>query len=106
MRGSTRTGTEAVEPFDEYFVTRFQQQFAKVLEIAGQVDAAHPASELTLLINHDGTLRIVQGSDWPLASLQDLHGAVAAYRVSRCATGEMQVTAREGGRTYTRTKTG
>ena len=79
-------------------MSRFYEHATKILEAAER--AGEQATEITVLINHEGSIRIVQGSDWSLAALQEHHGACMAYRVSRGEKG-VKVTAREGTRTCT-----
>jgi hypothetical protein len=79
-------------------MSRFYEHAARILEAAER--AGDQASELTVLINHEGRIRIVQGSDWPLAALQEEHGACMGYQVKRSEKG-IRITAREGARTCT-----
>src|SRR5260370_11645411 len=53
---------------------------------------------MTILINHEGGIRMVADSDWPLDSLQAHHGAKMAYRVSQSAS-VVRVEGRAGSRT-------
>ena len=41
--------------------------------------------EVSILIGHDGAIRIMADTDWPLDSLQNYHGTREAYRVRRMA---------------------
>ena len=59
------------------------------------------SGDVTVLINHEGSIRLVQGTDWSLASLQELHGAYLAYRVTSGTNGSVKLLAREGQRTCT-----
>ncbi len=79
-------------------MSRFYEHATRILEAAER--AGEQAGELTVLINHSGGIRIVQGSDWPLEALQAEHGAWMAYHVSHGEHG-VKVTAREGARTCT-----
>jgi len=49
--------------------------------------------EWSLLVNRDGALRMVAGSDWGLDPLRLHHGAREAYRVTRVG-GQVRVEAR------------
>ena len=73
----------------------------RILEAAERVRGLEGSEDVTVLINYAGAIRIVQGTDWPLEALQDLHGAHMAYRVTRGEDGGVKVTAREGARTCT-----
>lgn len=59
------------------------------------------SGDVTVLINHEGSIRIVQGTDWSLEALQELHGAYLAYRVTGGEGGSVKLLAREGQRTCT-----
>ena len=68
------------------------------------MDAAESASrlgqvcsEMTILIDAQGHIRMVADSDWSLDSLAHHHGAQSAYRVSE-RTGSIRVEGREGTR--------
>jgi hypothetical protein len=39
--------------------------------------------DLSILVNRDGAIHMIAGSDWGLESLRAHHGASAAYRVRR-----------------------
>lgn len=60
-------------------MTGFAQRAQELLEAALN---APVASEMTILICADGSLRLCADSDWPLDSLARERGAQAAYRVS------------------------
>lgn len=68
------------------------------------MDAAESASrlgqvcsEMTILIDSQGHIRMVADSDWPLDSLVRHHGAQSGYRVSE-RTGSIRVEGRDGAR--------
>ena len=68
------------------------------------MDAAENASrlgqvctEMTILIDPEGHIRMVADSDWPLDTLARHHGAQTAYRVSD-RTGSIRVEGRDGTR--------
>jgi hypothetical protein len=55
-----------------------------LLEAAESASGAGAAlSEMTVLIGHDGAIRIIASSDWPLDRLREHAGARMAYRVSQ-----------------------
>lgn len=73
----------------------FSQRAQELLEAA----LAGPAtSHMTVLIGHDGAIRMFADSDWPLDSLARERGAKAAYRITAQAT-TVRVEGREGLRT-------
>jgi hypothetical protein len=80
-------------------VSRFVDNAVQILDAAesaarnGQVP-----SDMTILITHEGGIRMLADSDWPLDSLQAHHGATMAYRVSQSAS-VVRVEGRAGSRT-------
>lgn len=82
-------------------MSRFYEHATKILEAAERVRGMEGSGDVTVLINHAGAIRIVQGTDWSLESLQDLHGAYMAYRVTSGENGSVKLLAREGQRTCT-----
>src|SRR5207302_11352984 len=60
------------------FVTDFLTNAERILEttLSGE-------GEVSILIGHDGAIRMLLDSDWPLETLHSHHGARAAYRVRR-----------------------
>ena len=65
-------------------MTDFLQNAESIFETAVAADGVELESgSVSILISQEGTIRMVMGSDWPLASLQRHHGSKAAYRVSR-----------------------
>jgi hypothetical protein len=79
--------------------SRFAQRAAELLETAASAAARGEAfSEMTVLVDQRGGLRLIANSDWPLDSLAMHHGARSAYRVARDSTG-IRVVAQESGRT-------
>lgn len=74
----------------------FHEQLECVFEAASQaVEGGAIATDTVLLIGHEGQVRILQHSDWTLASLAAHHGAARAYRVTRRGE-EVRVAARAG----------
>lgn len=95
------SGNIARASSDEQIVGRrtidtFWGDAAGILEAAIATTDAE-ATAFTILIGEAG-IRMVADSDWPLPSLQALHGATAAYRVRRAAD-QVRVEGRAGGRT-------
>jgi len=86
---------------DTYSVIRFTEQTYEILEAAESADRRGVSCpEWTLLITHEGAIRMIADSDWPLDSLAGEHGAQAAYRVIEDHQG-LRVEARSGSRSCT-----
>src|SRR5258708_969315 len=65
------------------FVTNFLENAERIFETAASANGAElESSNLAILIDQDGAIRLLVDSDWPLDSLQAQHGG-AAYRVTR-----------------------
>jgi hypothetical protein len=80
-------------------VSRFVDNAAQILDAAeSAVRSGHTPSDMTILITHEGGIRMVADSDWPLDSLQAEYGAKMAYRVSQNAA-VVRVEGRAGSRT-------
>lgn len=60
--------------------------------------SGHSPTEMSILISSEGRIRMVADSDWPLDSLQTLHGAKTAYRLSH-SDQKVRIDGREGSRT-------
>jgi hypothetical protein len=73
-------------------VSRFFENANEIFEAAS---AASGSSALTILITPAGQIRIVDGADSPIDSLQAEHGCRTAFRVSRDA-GRVRVEGRDG----------
>ncbi len=81
--------------------SRFAQRAAELLETAASAVAnGQQLSEMTVLVDPQGGIRLIADSDWPLQSLAAEHGAKSAYRVARNSTG-IRVVAMEAGRSCT-----
>jgi hypothetical protein len=79
-------------------VSRFAQQAEQLLEAAEAASArGETCSDLTVLLGHDGSIRMIAESDWPLDSLVRDQGARAAYRVT-ARRGSICVEGRDGRR--------
>jgi hypothetical protein len=79
----------------------FTEQAYEILEAAEAASSKGLAcAEWTLLVNQEGSLRMIADSDWPLDRLASENGARAAYRVSE-HRGSLRVEARSGLRTCT-----
>jgi len=61
-------------------VSRFLEHASEIFDAA---TAAEEPAALTILIHPSGQIRIVDGAERPLDSLQLEHGARTAYRVTR-----------------------
>lgn len=68
------------------------------MNILDAAESAGACSHTTILIGHDGHIKMFADSDWPLDSLSWHHGAKAAYRVTEHG-GSVRVEGREGCRT-------
>jgi hypothetical protein len=68
------------------------------MNILEAAESAGSASHTTILIGHDGQIKMFADSDWPLDSLSWHHGAKTAYRVTE-QNGSVTVEGREGPRT-------
>ncbi|HEV2199019.1 MAG TPA: hypothetical protein VGR73_04300 [Bryobacteraceae bacterium] len=80
---------------------RFIEQAREILEAAESASRrGMSCSEWAFLITHEGTIRMIAESDWPLDSLAGEHGAQAAYRVIEDHEG-LRVEARSGSRSCT-----
>lgn len=65
-------------------MSAFWDNAGRLLEAAGSASSAGAAlSEMTVLIGHDGAIRMIAGSDWPLERLREHEGARMVYRVSQ-----------------------
>jgi hypothetical protein len=80
-------------------VSRFVDNAMNLLQAAENARQAGPTpTDLTVLINSQGQIRMVVDSDWPLDSLQAHHGAATAYRVTH-QPDKILIDGREGTRT-------
>jgi hypothetical protein len=71
----------------------------RILDAAeSAVESGVTPTDMTILITAEGGIHMVADSDWPLDSLQMLHGAQTAYRVSQDAS-HVRVEGREHSRT-------
>jgi hypothetical protein len=68
------------------------------MNILDAAESAGSPSHTTILIGHDGHIKMFADSDWPLDSLSWHHGAKTAYRVTE-QCGSVRVEGREGSRT-------
>jgi hypothetical protein len=68
------------------------------MNILDAAESAGSCSHTTILIGHDGHIKMFADSDWPLDSLTWHHGAKTGYRVSE-HYGSVKVEGREGTRT-------
>jgi len=83
---------------DEDLVNGFAARAQQILDAASAAAAHGQApSEMTILMDDAGGIRMFADSDWPLDTLALQHGARAAYRVSGRG-GDVRVEGREGSR--------
>lgn len=61
------------------FLRNAEELFATARQCAGE------DCQFSLLVDSEGAIRMVFGSDWALEPLRQHHGARAAYRVTRSA---------------------
>lgn len=66
-------------------VDRFLQNAASILETASIAPDSEPA-DITILIDHQNQLRIVQSNGWDLNALRREYSASTAYSVRRNAS--------------------
>jgi len=75
---------------DECFVTDLFRNAESILATAtSQEGSGLESGSLAILVAEDGAIRMLMGTDWPLASLQE-HYCATAYLVSRSA-GQVRV---------------
>ena len=82
-------------------MSRFYEHATRILEAAERVRGLEGSGDVTVLIGRSGAVRMVQGTDWTLEALQELHGAQMAYRVTRGGDGAIKLLARDGARSCT-----
>ena len=79
-------------------VGRFEETAARIFEAAEAASQADSnPTEMTILVNATGGIRLVADSDWPLDSLAAYHGAQMAYRVKQ-QRNVIRMEGREGNR--------
>ena len=80
-------------------MSRFLENAAEIFNAAERsLEAGLDPSEMTILIDAVGGIRLVADCDWPLDSLQRERGASMAYRISR-KKDAVRLEGREGSRT-------
>jgi hypothetical protein len=83
---------------DKDIVDELLANAKNILEAAGAAtNSGCPPSDMTILIDFDGTIHIFTGSDWSLESLEAHHGARMAYRVTG-SSGRIRVEGRSRSR--------
>jgi hypothetical protein len=95
---------------DKCFVSRasrqsrpylFAERAAGILETAEMgIRQGNTLTEMTFLVNEDGSLQMICESDWPLESLVSFRGARSGYRIAQ-SNGVIRVVGREAHRTLT-----
>jgi hypothetical protein len=68
-------------------VSRFLTDAVQIFETAAAAPAGDASSELSILYDADGQLRIVQTEGWNPDALRQHYGARTSYHVSRNASG-------------------
>ena len=66
---------------DKDFVSAFLKHAEEIFAAAR--DAGTEDCDLSILVNREGGIHMIAGTDWQLESLRAHHGARAAYRVYR-----------------------
>jgi hypothetical protein len=85
-------------PADKLVVDGLLRTAECLLEAAvAAVDSGHTPSQMSILVDSTGHIRMIAGSDWPLDSLGAYHGARLACRVTE-RDGRVRVEGRSGGR--------
>lgn len=80
-------------------MSRFLDNATKLLEAAEAASGAgSPGTDWTIVMSREGGIRMLADSDWPLDSLQSVHGAEMVYRIRHGASG-VRVEGRAGERT-------
>ena len=78
---------------------RFTDNAANIFEAAETaMRAGHQLSTMTIVIEREGSIRLIAESDWPLDTLQAHHGAQMVYRV-RQQDETLRLEGRAGSRT-------
>lgn len=77
----------------------FLEHASRLFETARNCAAAGSPNEFTILIGHDGSIRVMADSDWPLESAECEFGARMAFRIRQAADGRVRLEGREGSRT-------
>ncbi len=68
-------------------MSRFWQDAMQVMEAASAAPGAGSASDLALVIEHSGALRIVMQEGWTAEGLRAHYGAAAVYQVTHTPQG-------------------
>ncbi len=77
-------------------MSRFLENAQQIFEAAGSASQSGIApSDISILIDGQGGIRMLADSDWPLASLEANYGCRMAYRVNQEA-GRIRVEGRSG----------
>lgn len=77
----------------------FLENASRLLETARNSARAGSSSEFIILIGHDGSIRVIADSAWPLASLESHYGARMAFQVRHTEDRRVRVEGRAGSRT-------
>ena len=91
---SSNGSTEATGDMD--FVSGLAEQAQRLLDAAlSAKQHGNSPTAMTILVTHDGAIRMYAESDWPLESLAREHGARTAFRITG-AGGCVRVQAQQG----------
>lgn len=65
----------------------FWRDAVAILETAAQSDAVETASDMAIVVERSGAMRIVPAEGWSTEGLRAEHGATAVYRIRRTTSG-------------------
>jgi hypothetical protein len=77
----------------------FLENASRLFEIARNSAQTGAVTDLSILIGHDGAIRVITASDWPLESLEAHHGSRMAFRVRHTQDRRVRLEGRAGSRT-------
>lgn len=77
----------------------FFENASRLFETARNSAQAGSSNEFIILIGHDGSIRVIANSDWPLESLESHYGARMAFRVRHTEDRRVRLEGRAGSRT-------
>lgn len=77
----------------------FLENASRLFETARNSAAAGYSNEFIILIGHDGSVRVIADSSWPLASLESHYGSRMAFRVRHTGDRSVRLEGRAGSRT-------
>lgn len=77
----------------------FLENASRLFETARNSARAGSTNEFIILIGHDGSIRIIADSGWPLESLESHYGSRMAFRVRHTEDRRVRLEGRAGSRT-------